>query len=175
MRASTADLPPASEIANTITGGGIVFPLSTVMQDEDAFGPMNSFVDGNRLAAHRSKAGILAIRDNAGIATPCGMWVWSDWPPLMQRLVFATPLWILSGTTRDSAGSVLANCRVVVFETARLAVNAAPIVAETISDGAGNYSVTVPLNTHYQAIAYLPGSPDVAGITRADVKPAQNG
>lgn len=176
LRASIADPPPASEISNMITGGGSVFPLSTVMQDEDAYGPMNSFIDGNRLATRRSKAGDLTIRENAGIATPCGMWVWNDWPPLMQRLVFATPLWILTGTTRNRAATeVLPGCRVVVLEVGRLGTSGSPVVGETVSDGAGNYAIPVPLNTHYQVIAYLPGSPDVAGITRADVVPDPTG
>lgn len=84
-------------------------------------------------------------------------------------VVQSTTLFIISGTTRDSAGAPLGNCRVVVLETGRLAVTGCPVVAEVISDGSGLFSVVVPMDVGYQLIAYLPGSPDVAGITRNDV------
>ena len=48
------------------------------------------------------------------------------------------------------------------------------MVAETISDGSGNYSVEVPMNTAYQATGYKAGAPDVAGITRNDIVPVSN-
>jgi hypothetical protein len=145
------------------------------VRDEDGYAPMNSMADGDRLSMRRSKNGELQMRANAGIASPCGAWIWLDYTPLVNPLLWAAQRWVLTGITKDSTGAALGNCRVVVLETGRLAVNAAPIVAETISDGSGNYSVDVPMNTMYEAIAYKPGSPDVAGITRNDLTPASNG
>ena len=81
----------------------------------------------------------------------------------------------MQGVTVDEARVPLGNCRVVIFDVGQLAVTGSPVVAETMSDGSGNYSVAVPGPTALQAIAYKPGSPDVAGITRADVVPDANG
>lgn len=134
------------------------------------------------------------VRNNAMISTPCGALI----PiPIGLRLfdsfVESTARFTLTGVTRDSAGTALGNCRVVVHETGRLAVSNPPpiqfysagnpnpatwgstasMVGETISDGSGNYSVPVPMNTAYQATGYKAGSPDVAGITRNDITPSQ--
>jgi hypothetical protein len=94
--------------------------------------------------------------------------------------VESTQRWLLSGITRDSVEAPLGNCAVVVFETGRLQIDAetqrvSPVAAQTISDGSGNYSVELGSNSAYQAAAYLPGSPDVAGITRNDLIPVPNG
>lgn len=112
---------------------------------------------------------------NAGIATPTGAWVPFDGPIIFSAVPQSTQRWLVQGVTRDSSGVPLGDCRVVVIETGRVTVTDSPVVAETISNGSGVYSVPVPLNTSYQIIAYKPGSPDVAGITRADVIPDPNG
>lgn len=81
---------------------------------------------------------------------------------------------VISGTTIDSAGLPLGNCRVVVFEASKIMFNADvqgnPVVVETVSDSLGAYSVVVRGGRSYQLIAYKDGSPDVAGITRDDVQ-----
>jgi hypothetical protein len=137
-----------------------------VMRDEDAFAPMNSFVEINRLSCRRQKSGDLQFRANAGIATPTGAWVWNDWAPLLNQLSFATPRWYVTGVTRDSTGAALGNCRVLVFDYGRFAVGAAQsLVGETISDGSGNYSVEVGEGGQFQVTAYLAGSPNRAGIS----------
>jgi len=84
--------------------------------------------------------------------------------------LFSTPLlkapqffgsFSISGVTRDSAGSVLANCAVDLFLTAE-----DTLVASTTSDGSGNFSFTVSGNSqNYFLRAYKPGSPDVAGTS----------
>lgn len=79
----------------------------------------------------------------------------------------------MTGVTKDSTGVALGNCRVVVLETGRLLTDAIPVVAEGMSDGSGNYSIIVPMNTGYQVIAYKPGSPDVAGVTVNNAAPVQ--
>lgn len=174
LRMSVEDRP-VSVIGSVLGGGLAPDGLTAIVADEDAFAPMNSMIDGNRLTMRRSKNGELQMRDGAGIVSPCGAWIWLDYTPLLNPLLWAAQRWLLSGVTKDATGAPLGNCRVVVLETGRLAVCGAPVVAETISDGSGNYAVDVPMNTAYEAIAYKPGSPDVAGITRADVTPAANG
>jgi len=67
----------------------------------------------------------------------------------------------LSGITRDSSGNPLGNCMVQLFRTQDdLFVN------EVISDNGGFYRVGSPYrNTQHYLVAYLAGSPDVAGTT----------
>lgn len=164
-----------------------------ITQDEDAYLPMNSLVEGNRLSIRRLKNGELYARANAGVATPCGAWISRDWAPLLSRYVGPSDTFTITGTTYTGAGVALAGCRVVVFETGRIAVvenrsetariqsagnpngkvweSVSPVVGETVSDGSGNFSITVPMNVAYQLTGYLTGSPDRAGITKNTVVP----
>ena len=73
----------------------------------------------------------------------------------------------LSGVTRNSAGVVLASCRVALCLTATNAV-----VATTFSDGAGAFAFDMPGTGPFYLIAYKPGSPDVAGTTVNTLVPA---
>lgn len=113
------------------------------------------------------------IRANACISTPCGaivpvllghQWFWNDIGQTTIRFQ-------VTGVTKDLAEAAVGNCRVVGLETGRIQTSGSPVVGETLSDGSGNYTLHVPMNTAYQLIAYKPGSPDVAGVTRADVTP----
>jgi hypothetical protein len=116
------------------------------------------------------------IRANACICSPMGATIPTNTTSLINPLVQSSVLWVLSGVTKDSAGSPLGACRVIAFETGRMGVDGVEAtVGETISDGSGNYSIPAGLNTHHQLTAYKPGSPDVAGITRNDVLPAAIG
>lgn len=141
-----------------------VAPAVVLVAGEQQTGMMaNDIVQASQFLLHSN---------NAAIATPAGALIKvTPMECLIARFVQSTTRWLLSGVTYDLASAPLAGCRVVVFETGRIAQTGCPVVAETISDGSGNYSVEVPLNTAYQAIAYLPGSPDVAGITRNDIVP----
>ena len=77
----------------------------------------------------------------------------------------------LAGTTVTGAGVALGDCRVVAMQTGWLYVDNAPvIIAETQSDGSGNFSMLLR-NIDYQLYAYKSGSPDVAGVSRSDVTP----
>lgn len=143
----------------------------SLVGDEDGYPPMNTFLEGNRVSIRRAKSGEMQVRDQAGIATPCGAWISNDWSPLVNPFEQATDRWLISGVTKDDAGSPLGNCRVVALETGRIQKDGSAIVGETISDGSGNYTIEVPMNTAYEVIAYKPGSPDVAGITRNDIVP----
>lgn len=114
---------------------------------------------------------------------------------LLNNFVQATNRFTLSGVSRDSTGAALGNCRVVLYETGRIAVDGlthaqmpsagnpekveadteSPVVAEMISDGSGNFSFNTPMNTAYQITGYKAGSPDVAGITVNTLTPTHTG
>lgn len=70
--------------------------------------------------------------------------------------------YLISGVTRDASGNPLGNCVVEVYETVSNLFR-----ATTVSDANGNYAIEISgdLGITFQAIAYLPGSPDVAGVT----------
>ena len=158
LRMSFYDREPET-LGNTIPGGS-VSGFYSLVPDEDAFLPMNSFVEVNRMSMRRSKTGELQIRANAGIATPCGAWVWNDWSPLVSRLTFATNTFTISGTSRDSTGATLGACRVQVYDGSNA------FLGETVSDGAGAWSMSVPTNSGpFWARYYLAGAPNRAGIT----------
>lgn len=108
---------------------------------------------------------------NAGIVTPCGAWVPTRCASLVLFDRYSTTRWTISGTTRDSTGTALGNCRVVALETGRVAVGESPVVGQTESDAGGVYSMTVPMNTAYWLLGYKIGSPDVGGTTIVNVVP----
>jgi len=67
----------------------------------------------------------------------------------------------IPGVTRDSAGAPLGNCVVHLFET-----STDTELAQTISDGAGAFTFSIGSNAgFFYIVAYLVGSPDVAGTT----------
>lgn len=70
-----------------------------------------------------------------------------------HRLVF-------TGVTLNASGAPLGGCTVQLFNTATGA-----IVDTQVSDSAGNYKVSDPNGVPCFLVAYLPGSPDVAGTT----------
>jgi hypothetical protein len=108
---------------------------------------------------------------NACICTPLGA-IYPHKPgPLINPFVQSTQLWKLEGITYDSSGAPLPNCEVIAFETGRLTVGSTPVEGRTISDGSGNYTIPVALNTHYEVTAYKSGSPDRAGITLRSLTP----
>jgi hypothetical protein len=67
----------------------------------------------------------------------------------------------ITGITRDSTGATLGTCSVHLFESATDIE-----VAETMSDGSGNFTFVLGNNAgFFYIVAYKPGSPDVAGTT----------
>ena len=92
---------------------------------------------------------------------------------LVDSFVETTSRFRVAGIARDRYGAVLAGCRVVVLDSAKIARSddqyANPHVDEAVSDGSGAYSIQVRGPGPYQVIAYKAGAPDVAGITRNDV------
>lgn len=126
----------------------------------------------------RTSIDMRAISNNNVIASTTGAIVPIPFGRTMMgsvgsEVAASTGLFVITGITKNSAGSPLGNCRVVALETGRIQIDGTPVVGEAISDGSGNYSIAVPTNVAFQLIAYKPGSPDVAGITRSDVVPAQ--
>jgi hypothetical protein len=143
-----------------------VSAFQPVIQDEDAFSPMNSFIEGNRLSIRRAKNGELQVRVNAGIATPCGAWLFLDYTPLINPFIQASTRFFLRGITKDGSGAALGNCKVVVFNDAQYGFGLPDaVVGIQDSDGLGNFSIEVSKSGGLQALSYKPGSPDLAGVT----------
>lgn len=110
----------------------------------------------------RSVQGGTMIANNSVIATPCGALidVQMGRSCTLYDFIQSTQTFTLTGITRDSTGAVLGNCDVYVFKTGDN-VN----VAQTISDGSGNYSIILPTNLRHFVVSYKVGSPDVTGAT----------
>jgi hypothetical protein len=146
-----------------------------VIADDQGYAPMHpDFTPYHSRLRSRFQRSMIA--NNAVICTPCGAIYPFDTGlsgQLINNFVQNTARFQITGVTRDSAGATLGNCRVVMLEVARISVNGTPVVAETISDGSGNYTIEVALNTAHQGIAYKDGSPDVAGISIDTLTPAQ--
>lgn len=157
-------------------GALAVLPMVLIGGEQNYLTMTGSYPGGNAVRLQSQGLGS-QISNNALIATPCGALypVQLGLHMMDSNFVESSVRWLLSGVTKDSAGATLGNCRVVIFETGRIVVCCMPVVAETISDGSGNYAVEVPGNTGYQAIAYKPGSPDVAGVTVNTIVPIANG
>jgi hypothetical protein len=66
----------------------------------------------------------------------------------------------LSGQTLDSTGAVLAGVSVMIFRTENKS-----FVGETVSDGAGQWTISMNLGGPFFAVSYKAGAPDVAGTT----------
>ena len=67
----------------------------------------------------------------------------------------------ITGITRDNAGAALGSCRVELMRT-----GGDTFVAETISDGSGNFTLVTPNNSGtFYLVAYKVGSPDKAGTS----------
>lgn len=68
---------------------------------------------------------------------------------------------VLTGITRDLAEAPLGNCTVDMFKT-----TTDEKVATVVSDAQGNFAFTIaPVSGPFYLVAYLAGSPDVAGTT----------
>jgi hypothetical protein len=67
---------------------------------------------------------------------------------------------VIRGVTKDSAGAALGGCDVHAFRTVDDVE-----VDQTISDGSGNYEISVYDDRQHYVVAYKAGSPDVTGAT----------
>jgi hypothetical protein len=93
---------------------------------------------------------------------------------MMEYYTESTQKWFISGATMNSSGVPIGGCRIVVLQTNKIGYNpdaySNPVIGETISDGDGNYSIQVDYES-FQVLAYLPGSPDLAGVTINTITP----
>jgi hypothetical protein len=77
-----------------------------------------------------------------------------------QAVWVAQPTFVITGTTNDLAGNVLAGCRVAIYQT-----STDNIILQGISDSNGYYRFDVPQGIAFYVVAYKAGSPDVVGTT----------
>jgi len=76
--------------------------------------------------------------------------------------------WVISGITKDSAGVPLPFCAVHIFNTYN-----DTFIGEVVSNSLGEYEFTLDGNVNPKyCVAYLAGSPDVAGTTVNTLVPA---
>ena len=160
MRVSVSDIDISLVVQPMLMGAPLVNPQTDVLQDEDAFLPMESFSEVGMLSVRRQKNGVLQYRSNAGISTPCGAWISNDWSPLLLNTVGGYEQLWLTGVSRDSAGSPLGNCTVKIFRTFDDVK-----VAQTVSDGSGNWSRQISELGPFFYVEYLAGAPDRAGTS----------
>lgn len=143
----------------------IMFPLQKIASGDDEFGGMPPF-----FAAYRPPVGITPFgrtdSDIKGPTIPKPILL-----PVLRKLQFvsktkvkplpATVLRIFGITKNGVTNVAIGGCAVDLFETI-----SKRYVASTVSDGSGNYEFrSASLSTAYQVVAYLPGSPDIAGVT----------
>lgn len=89
-----------------------------------------------------------------------GFWRSQGGTPLLRRSR-TFPALSIAGVTRAATGVPLGGCTVKLYRTAT-----DELVETGVSDGSGVYSfATVGPGQNYYVVAYLPGSPDVAGTT----------
>jgi hypothetical protein len=153
-----------------------LWPLPMIA-GEQSFAPMVGTYPVPPLEILRNPFDGSFIANNALICTPCGASIqWTMGNHLMNaNYDEASNIFAISGVTRDSTGAVLASCDVRIEDMGQIGYGLTPYVGNTISDGSGNYSITVPFNTVYQVIAYKSGSPDVAGVSLRTVTPTHTG
>lgn len=72
----------------------------------------------------------------------------------------------LTGVTRDSTGAALAACTVYAYRGSD-----GTLVAQTISDGSGNYTLVMPTNANFFIVAFKAGAPDVFGASDNNLVP----
>lgn len=159
----------------------MVFPWPDVLIDliagENEFGMIGDDKIPNREILQSFDQGS-CVRTNAVISTPCGaVYPMDVGNHLMNIFMGSTIQWRITGVTKDGSGNPLGGCRVVALEMGKIysSEQAPAIIAETTSDGSGNYSVNVPLNVCYQLVAYKPDAPDVAGLTVNTIVPTPSG
>lgn len=111
-------------------------------------------------------SGSLKILTNANMPEDFGRVIFQLYPAPVSYQVFT-----LSGVTYNGLGVPEGNARVILYQSGwRYVQTGEKIIAETISNGSGNFSFLVR-NIDYQLTGYKVGTPDLGGITRQDVVP----
>jgi hypothetical protein len=144
-----------------MTGGDFV--SSMPMTDADILWPRSRMQGAASSMSAPSAQGVGLSGPTLGSPLNCGTlnsdpaaqaWEWNVYTTgSRHRMVF-------TGKTLNSSGAALGGCTVQLFNTAT-----GLLVDTQTSDSSGNYKVTDPNNVACFMIAYLPGSPDVAGTT----------
>ena len=160
LRQSVGDTDYSVLNPSVMGGSPLMNPLLNILKDEDAFAPMNSYCEVGMLNVRRSKDGVLRPRANAGIATPCGAWINIDYNPLLLYKVGGYEQYFLSGVSRDSSGTALANCTVKIFRT----INDTKMW-ELTSAADGTWSIQVSEPGPFYYVEYKVGPPDKAGTS----------
>lgn len=134
-------------------------PMSRLVPGENGFGPSLSTIP-RREVVDRGVIGRVTF-------SPMG----DGFGQKIYDLTQSSQAFTLTGITRDGTGTALGGCRVIAYQSGwRIVPDAPVVIAETVSDGSGTFSLTLR-NIDYQLTAYKEGSPDVSGITRQDVVP----
>ena len=125
----------------------------------------------------RGRPGVLAIPGRVFVRGEGGN-IWTSSAPRYRMsfgeggayagvlgLVFRSPKFStinarITGITKDSTGATLGSCVVQLFRTVDEV-----FMSESISDGAGAYTLTAIGSGPFFIVAYKAGSPDVAGTT----------
>lgn len=101
------------------------------------------------------------FQSNAGFGVPN---VPKTMPTVRSYMNGDTPMfeypYSIAGTTKDNAGAALPACNVKLFRTADDS-----LVNQATSDGTGRYITPASNVLSHYVVAYLPGSPDVAGTS----------
>lgn len=93
------------------------------------------------------------------IGTPMGM---PQKFPRIRPLVNGSSNSVLTGVTRDASGTALGGCQIELYHGKRL-------VAQTVSDGSGNYTFSNPGTGPFRIIATSSG---FAGISTETLYPS---
>ena len=145
-------------VADTMLGYQEI-PMSWLVAGENGFGNAPATFP-RREIVERGLLGKLT-------ASPLG----AGYGQKIYDLTQSSQAFTLVGITKTGAGVAEGNCRVIAYQSGWRTVPDAPvIIAETVSDGSGNFTLNLR-NIDYQLTAYKEGSPDLAGITRQDVVP----
>lgn len=165
------DLVIAGELMRSVAVTLPVDPTWPLTEDLESYAPMNASDPVDSVSSWVPEFAL--PRANAGVATPCGAFIPRDVGStlMLRQFVQSSQQWRIVGVTYDSADVALAACRVLAFDIGQLMVGGPALVAETVSDGSGNFTLVVPLNTNYWLAAYKPGSPDAGGVTTVTQTP----
>jgi len=111
-------------------------------------------------------SGLLKVITSSNLPDNFGRVIQLLYQPQVSYQVFT-----LTGTTVNGSGAAVGNARVIAYQSGWRYVDAGTkIIAETISDGSGNFTMLLR-NIDYQLVAYKEGTPDLGGLTRQDVTP----
>lgn len=142
----------------------IIFKLKGIASSDEQYGGMTPFFPSARPPVRITPFGVTDT-DIKGPTIPKPILLYKLRQPQFASKTKVQPMPVtvlrIFGVTKNSTGVPLGGCSVDLFETI-----SKRYVASTVSDVSGNYEFrSASLSTAYQVVAYLPGSPDVAGVT----------